>query len=419
VVVAVEHASPAVVNISTERVVSVSSPLDDYFDRLFGRWHRDWSRQQQRTTSTLGSGAIIDPAGYIITNEHVTRMASRILVQLRDQEEPVEATLIAADPAEDLALIRIYASDPLPWLPLGTSADLMIGETAIAIGNPFGLKSTVSTGVVSALGRSVQIEGNVMFSDFLQIDAAINPGNSGGPLLNINGEVIGITTAIRSEAEGIGFAIPVDRVRQVIGRLSDPGRLRGTHLGLGTREQGHGHGTRVLVAEVEADGPAQAAGIQVGDLIVAVDGSPVTTTLQVHKFLLPKEVGDEVRLTLRRGTSPEQTVTLELARVPLSANQTYLQERLGLWGHTTTPEQLQAGVPPGYVVDELRAGGPAAELGLRVGDVVIGFAVGRRDLMVRSERALLEVVKRLEPGVAIDIIIARRGRTMRGTIVAR
>ncbi|MBW2175211.1 MAG: trypsin-like peptidase domain-containing protein, partial [Deltaproteobacteria bacterium] len=229
VVKAVKNVSPAVVNISSEyEVVKRSNPffdfgLDPFFDSFFKDFFEpNYKRRYKR--NSLGSGVIIDGTrGYILTNEHVIARSAKITVLLRDERE-LEAELVGAAPDFDLAVLRIQSKEPLPAIQMGNSDDLMIGETVIAIGNPFGFSNTVTTGVISALNRSIQAESRT-YRDFIQTDASINPGNSGGPLLNINGDLIGINTAIYSKAQGIGFAIPINKAKRVVDDLIRYGEI--------------------------------------------------------------------------------------------------------------------------------------------------------------------------------------------------
>src|SRR2546427_7411591 len=237
VVEAVEKASPAVVNVSTEQIVEQHrSPFPFPQDPFFEEFFRDFAdpRPRRFKTTSLGSGVIVAADGTIMTNVHVIERASRVHVMLNDQRE-FDAPLVGADADADLAILRVKAGGDLPHIPFGTSADLMIGETVIAIGNPFGLSHTVTTGVVSAVGRSLRDEDRT-YTDFIQTDASINPGNSGGPLLNIRGELVGIDTAIYGKAQGIGFAIPVDRARRVMKDLVSYGEVRHAWIGLVVQE---------------------------------------------------------------------------------------------------------------------------------------------------------------------------------------
>jgi serine protease Do len=229
VVEAVERVAPATVNITTEARVSrpVSGPFgrqDPFFDRFFEPFRQDVTEQM------LGTGAIVDQRGYVLTNEHVLAGADKIWVTLADGRE-FPGVVVGADPDNDLAVIKIESADKLPTAQLAADNPLMIGETVIAIGNPFGLNHTVTTGVLSATNRSFRA-GETEYHGFLQTDASINPGNSGGPLLNLDGEVIGINTAIFREAEGIGFAIPIERAKRIMDDLIAYGEVVPVWLGL-------------------------------------------------------------------------------------------------------------------------------------------------------------------------------------------
>ncbi|HXX31624.1 MAG TPA: trypsin-like peptidase domain-containing protein, partial [Myxococcaceae bacterium] len=226
VVEVVQKVGPAVVFIGTEQRVDSRLRGSTLEDLLLGP-----GRSAERSIQSLGSGVIIDPGGLIVTNNHVIRGASAIHVILSDGRQ-LEAEVVGSDAGNDLALLRVQARGPLPAAQLGTSADLMIGETVVAIGSPLGLQRTVTVGVLSATGRSFKTRTET-FDDFLQTDAAINPGNSGGPLLNLDGEVIGINTALLTSAQGIGFAIPVDKVRRIVNELRSFGKVRPVWVGIG------------------------------------------------------------------------------------------------------------------------------------------------------------------------------------------
>ncbi|MEE9275532.1 MAG: trypsin-like peptidase domain-containing protein, partial [bacterium] len=235
VVLAVESAAPAVVNISTSQVRRGTNPFSQQRNPLAEEFFRNFFGPPLKKPPgrSLGSGVIIRADGYILTNDHVVSGASEIRVHLAGNKI-YPARIIGSDPTNDLAVIKIDADEALPHLPMGRSEDLMIGETVIAIGNPFGLQHTVTTGVVSALGRSLgkREKGHRNPADFIQTDASINPGNSGGPLLNIYGELIGVNTAIFSKAQGIGFAIPINRARRIVGDLIHFGKVRKVWVGL-------------------------------------------------------------------------------------------------------------------------------------------------------------------------------------------
>jgi len=282
VVLAVQQVAPAVVNITTTQVVErggrpFGGVYDDFFGPFFGDLPGDGQREDPAPQS-LGSGVIIDGAkGLVLTNAHVIAGATSVRARLIDGRE-FDAELVGSDTDFDLAVLRLTSTGPLPQVHMADSDSLLIGETVIAIGNPFGYTHTVTTGVVSALKRSVRTEQGV-FTDFIQTDAAINPGNSGGPLLNILGDLVGLNTAILASAEGIGFAIPINKAKRVVAELLDQGRVSPVWLGLSgqnldQRTAGY-FGLRdlkgMIIAEVYPNAPAQQAGMAPGDVLLSID----------------------------------------------------------------------------------------------------------------------------------------------------
>jgi S1-C subfamily serine protease len=282
VVRAVRKISPAVVNISTEYVAQASpfGEMDPFFDLFFKEFFEPIPKRQVKGTS-LGSGVIIDgKRGLIITNAHVIARGGVVKVLLNDERE-FQARVVGADPDTDLAVLRISSPTALPEIPMGRSDDLMIGETVIAIGNPFGFSHTVTTGVISAIGRSIRTE-NQVYHDFIQTDASINPGNSGGPLLNIKGELIGINTAIYAKAQGIGFAIPINKAKGIVAELVRYGdtedrssqhpahkeelswKLLGVRVDDSDREG-------VIIRDIRRDSPLARIGALAGDIIRQID----------------------------------------------------------------------------------------------------------------------------------------------------
>ena len=317
-IVTVAHdVGPAVVNIQTESTIR-RREVDPFFDPfgVFG------GRDRSYTSQSLGSGFVWSSEGIIVTNNHVVEGASRITVNFSDGTQ-VPAKLIGVDPDSDVAVLRVDAKNLLA-APIGTSSDLLIGETVIAVGNPFGLSGTVTTGVVSALGRSVPSkEAGRTFTDFIQTDASINPGNSGGPLLNIEGRVIGINTMIYANAQGIGFAIPVDRAKKVIQDILRYGQVHSAWIGAVTAtitpEEARRTGLRAsrgaLVARVITGSPAQAAGLKPGDIITAVAGTSgrfARSVLDLHRDRRrrPAASADRRRATAPRNRSPFAPPTL-------------------------------------------------------------------------------------------------------------
>jgi serine protease Do len=357
-VTVVEKISPAVVNISAQSTVREADPF-------FGLFGLGTERQAQ----SLGSGFIIDRNGIVVTNAHVVEGASRITVTLLDGRE-LEADLLGSDRDADLAVLKVKATN-LPALPLGRSSDLMIGETVIAIGNPFGLSNTVTTGVLSAVGRTIPSErGERLFTDFLQTDASINPGNSGGPLVNVGGDVIGINSAIISGATGIGFAIPADRARRVVEDLLRFGELQPLWSGARlltidpelARRSGIAVKRGALVFKIYPDSPATAAGLQEKDVILAAAGHPVVSREDVGTALYTAPAGAAVELEVRRG---EKTLKVALKPVhpPQGLGLQVLERSVGI--------RVEA-VQGGLAIRQVTTGSAAAERGLRPGDVILG-----------------------------------------------
>ncbi len=383
VVAVAEKVSPAVVNISAESTVR---EVDPFFGMFFG--------PTTRSAQALGSGLIIDATGIVVTNAHVVEGASRIQVTTLDGRE-LEADLLGSDRDADLAVLKVKAAGRnLPAVPLGHSGDLMIGETVIAIGNPFGLSHTVTTGVLSARGRTVPSErGERLFTDFLQIDASINPGNSGGPLVNILGDVIGINTAIISGASGIGFAIPADRARRVVDDLLRFGELRplwtGARLLSLDAELAQRYGLTdkrgALVFKVYPNSPAAEAGLAEQDVIVAVEGQPVISREDVTTALYTAAAGAPLRLDVRRG-GRSLKVSLRTVRPPEGLGLRFLETSVGLVVEESGGR---------LAVKRVTSGSLADRRGLRAGDLILG-ANGQE---VSSTEALgREVVRGIDRG---------------------
>ena len=310
IVIAVEKASPAVVNISTEQIHKEGYPFsmdsgDPYLDQFFQDFFRSFAPREYKTQS-LGSGVIISPEGYILTNEHVVSHATRIKVRLINQKE-YPAALVGSDPKSDLAVLRLQTDAPLPFIRMGRSDDLMIGETVIAIGNPFALSHTVTTGVISALNRSIRTEGRV-YEDFIQTDASINPGNSGGPLINLRGEVVGINTAISREGQGIGFAIPSNMAKDILPQLMTSGHVVRSYIGLWPKallpevaaELGLESGKGAVVDRVIPGGPAHVGGIQNGDIVLSFDGQEIDSEKTLRWLAQTAGVGRVIAVEVLR-----------------------------------------------------------------------------------------------------------------------
>ena len=359
IVEVVEKVSPAVVNISAEQTVRRRPSIEDFF---FG------FEPRAGTAKSLGSGVIIDAKGTILTNDHVISGASKILATTKAGRE-LECEVIGSDADNDLAVLRVRTvGEPLPTIRLGTSSDLMIGETIVAIGNPFGLSNTVTAGVLSAIGRSVPGENQRVYNDFLQIDAPINPGNSGGPVVNIHGDMIGVATAIIGGAQGIGFAIPVDRAKRIVADLVKFGHVQPVWVGLHgrnvSRRQDPEHAPRgYRVRSVEAGSPAERAGIRPGDQIVSVDGAPIESQEAFETALSTRGPGRPMKLVVRNG-SGERVVTVSGEKPPPDYGVRILRDQLGL---AVRP------VRGGLRISVVDGRGAAAEHGIESGDILVAL----------------------------------------------
>lgn len=390
VVEVADRVSPAVVNISAEATVREPDP---FFGMFFSR---------ERRAQSVGSGLIVDPTGIVVTNAHVVEWTSDISVNTLDGRT-LQADLLGLDHDADLAVLKVDARE-LPAVPLGSADDLMIGETVVAIGNPFGLSHSVTTGVLSARGRAVPAQdGETLFTDFLQTDAAINPGNSGGPLVNLDGTVIGINTAIIEQANGIGFAIPADRARRVVDDLLRFGSLQPVWTGLRlttvtppmAAELALVTDRGVLVERVYPDSPGARAGLEEGDVIVEVAGRQAAVREDVTTAFYSVAVGSPVSLTIRRGDRTS-TVRIRPARPPEGLGAALVRSTLGLRVTEERGALLVTGVEPGS---------PAAQRGLERGDRVIG-ANGQR--VTRREQLARQMLRAVERGGLL--LVVQRGR---------
>lgn len=365
VVAAVAKARGAVVNIRTEQIVRRSnSPFFGFGDSIFEQFFNDMLSPRSYKTQSLGSGVIIDPAGYILTNAHVVNKASKIFVALPEQNKELEATLIGEDTSIDLAVLKIVQQGEYPFLLPARSDDLMLGESIIAIGNPLGLGHSITTGIVSSAKRRIQIDKNFS-AVFVQTDALINPGNSGGPLININGELVGINTAIARQAQGIGFSIPIDTAKRVLNDLIEYGRVRRAFLGIvpaavsDSFARSHGDGG-VLVEELLPDSPAEKTGLQIADVILAIDAVPVASTEEYYSLLQTYTPGDKLQITLLRGLQ-ELELGVLLTALPEGYELSYALRVFGVG----LREQGR-----GLVVDQVVIASTADKIGLRRGDQV-------------------------------------------------
>jgi Do/DeqQ family serine protease len=379
VVRAVKKVSPAVVNISTEYEVSYRSPfsgfaVDDFFRDFF-----DHGFEQRRKLNSLGSGVIIDGSrGYILTNAHVIVKSGRVTAVLKDGRE-FDAEIVGADPESDLAVLQIKTDQSLPSVEMGISDDLMIGETVIAIGNPFGFSNTVTTGVISAIDRSFKADDQI-YRDFIQTDASINPGNSGGPLLNINGELIGINTAIYRNAEGIGFAIPINRAKKIVADLITYGEVVHAWIGLTLQDLDPGMaeyldikpGSGLVIQTVESESPADKAGIKEGDILLKADKKSMGKISDYQAAMRGAQKGDiieikvlqdgrEKQFNVEAGVFPEKLAP-KLVRRLLGIRVDDL-EKSGLSGRSITADS-------GVVITEVDSRSVLGKIGARAGDVI-------------------------------------------------
>jgi serine protease Do len=395
VVVVAHNVLPSVVNIQTEATIRQRA-VDPFYDPFgfFG------GRERSYTSQALGSGFIWSSDGIIVTNNHVVEGASRITVNFQDGSQ-VAARLIGVDPDSDLAVLRVDAKN-LTAAPIGTSADLLIGESVVAVGNPFGLSGTVTTGVVSALGRSVPSkEAGRTFTDFIQTDASINPGNSGGPLLNIEGKVIGINTAIYAQAQGIGFAIPVDRAKKVIQDLLRYGQVHSAWIGAVTatltpeeaRRLGIHTARGALVARVFSKSPAQTAGLKPGDIITSVDGRPVDSREGFSTLTATAAAGQPISLAITRDGSP-RTLQVRTGEPPAGLGLRILEEVAGL---------RVADKSGSVVIDEVVRGSRSHSIGLAAGDVIVGV----NGVEVHSTRELNDELAKAAERSSIVLSVAR------------
>ncbi|MHB1424231.1 MAG: S1C family serine protease [Gemmataceae bacterium] len=385
IVEAVKRVRDAVVNIHSERAVRPAGA-----DELFS------GNSSQGRVNGMGTGILIDPRGYIVTNQHVVEDVALIRVRLADGTAS-NARVVARDSECDLALLKIDVDHPLPTLTLGTTRDLMVGETVFAIGNAYGYEHTVTVGVVSAVSRDVSLNKEMSYKSLIQTDASINPGNSGGPLLNLHGELIGVNVAIRAGAQGIGFAIPVDTMIRVAGRmLASRAPQGGAHgrLGLLVKDDVHlappGSGPgetaslrRVVVDRVDAGSLAARAGLERGDILLAVGDTSINASLDLERALFDRQGGERVSLRFRRNG---QEKTTEIA-LDSSSSVDLIWQKLGLRLQPVGADAVRirpvAGSDAlrensrrfrgGLMVAEVRADSPADRAGVQRGDILVGL----------------------------------------------
>ena len=436
-----KEAMPAVVSIRVEKTVEAAGPAmmgpgsplgphdpsrqyyDDFFRRFFGG-----NLPQKFHQMGQGSGFIISPDGYILTNNHVVGDADKISVELQDGRKFNDAKLIGTDPDSEVAVIKIPGKD-FPVLPMGDSDKLQIADWVIAVGNPFGLAETVTVGVVSALGRNIPL---AEYNDYIQTDAAINPGNSGGPLIDLDGQAIGINTAIFTESGGymgIGFAIPINMAKAISEQLIKTGKVTRGYLGVliqdVTPELAQSFGLEkaegALISQVTEDSPAKAAGLKQGDIILKMDGKDVESSNVLKNEVAMLAPGSKVRFEIFRG-GKKQEVTVKIGERPASLGKSteeatqQSQGHLGMQLQNLTKDLAdQLGYAPGegVVVTEVVPGSPADSAGIQPGDLIV--SVDHKDVKSVSEfeKALHAVGKNKKA-----LLLIKHGEYSRYVIIA-
>ena len=371
----VERVKLSVVSISSEKNAASTS-----------RWPFKPEESQRPRVSGMGTGVIVDARGFILTNHHVVEKVQGIEVHLFDGTS-LPARVIQADREMDLAVLKVDSPRPLSPVAIGTSSDLMLGETVITIGNAFGYENTISKGIVSALKRNVTLSDDQVYRNLIQTDACINPGNSGGPLINVDGELVGINVATRSGAQGIGFALPIDDVKRVATEMMSTRRLALKWHGLVSGESWQGDQRRVVLGEVQPSSPAEAAGFRPGDQLIRVGDLAITSPLDVERALLDAQPGQPTRVLVRRdGRDQELPIDVRpLGRAgspaanPDATNQVW--RALGL---KTTPvdSAYVALADPrlhgGLYVESVTPDSPGGRASIQKGDILVGIDVGPR-----------------------------------------
>jgi serine protease Do len=419
-----EIASPAVVNIRTVKISKGGGsrfhqfqrdpwgkdhPFNDFFERFFGD-----DPQREFKQRSLGSGFIIDKDGYIVTNNHVIEDADQIKVKLKNGQE-FDAEIVGRDANTDIALIKLKSAQELPFVKLGDSTKLKVGDWVMAIGNPFGLEHTVTAGIVSAKGRVI---GSGPYDDFIQTDASINPGNSGGPLLNLQGEVVGINTAIVATGQGIGFAIPMNLARGIIEQLIAQGEVTRGWLGVAiqdlTRELAEYYGIPdekgVLVTEVFPGDPAETAGIRPRDVVIEVNGKKVSSSRELSRTIADIGVGDRAKiLVLRNGKTKTFRVKIakrEDSKIIARRRPQEEGDELGIRVTNVTSEiasRFNLAAAEGVVVIGVESGSKGSEAGITVGDMI--KEINHR--AIKTVEDYQSVLKQIETGETVNFFIQR------------
>jgi len=420
---------PSVVNVTTEKTITVKpwerygedffrgSPFEDFF-KGFGLSPREKGKEYRHKQRSGGSGVIVDKEGYILTNNHVIDGADKVKVRLNDGRE-FPAIVKGQDTRTDLAVLHIKAKD-LPVATLGDSDKLEVGEWAIAIGSPFGLEHTVTVGVISAKGRTGL--GTGTYEDFVQTDASINPGNSGGPLINIDGEVVGINAMIIQPGTGIGFAIPINMAKQILNDLIKQGKVVRPWLGISaqdlTPEMAEQFQVKekegVLVSQVHQGTGAEKAGLASGDIIKSVDDKAIKNVNELVKEIQKKKVGQKVKLSTVRDGKPMtiEVTTSAMPDKPEAMKEKEIEEKLGAQIQELTPQlaaryRISSEIKRGVVIIGIEDGSPADELGLQEGDVILEINRKKIETIKDFEKSIKDL--NLEKGIVFRL--HRRGNS--------
>lgn len=409
---------PTVVNIRTARNIKPRPkvrrpqqsphqqfPGDNFFDEFFGRFFDDFSQQTPRREQSLGTGFLVSPEGYILTNNHVIKGADEVMVKLSDGRE-LKGEIKGLDEKLDLALIKISDKEKFPAAELGDSNALEVGEWVLAIGNPFGLSHTITAGIVSAKGRVI---GSGPYDDFIQTDASINPGNSGGPLFDADGKVVGINTAIIAGGGGIGFAIPINIAKVVMTQLRDSGKVTRGYLGVRfqpltpdlAKSFGLDSDKGALIASVEKGAPADKAGLKAGDIILEFDGNPIKEGNELPRYVAATPIDKKVKLVIFRDKKKQEVfLTVGKLEEELAATESAKPgsefAKVGMSIKELNNElatSLGIKENKGLVVVEVKPGSPAEEAGVIPGATIIEVN-GQKPENLEKFRAIISAIKK-------------------------
>jgi len=407
----VERVKACVVNIHSERLVQNGQTPQELIALA----------PTQNRINGMGTGIIIDQRGYIVTNHHVVEDVNSIRVKLSDGTS-CNAQVVARSHEQDLALLKIDVNQKLPVMPLGTAQDLMVGETVTAIGNAYGYEHTVSSGIVSAIKRDVTLNKEISYKSLIQTDACINPGNSGGPLINVNGELIGVNVAIRAGAQGIGFAIPVDTMIRVVGDMLKTKHRQLTYDGMTVRDQldstPDGLIRTVVVERVEPGSPAAQANLQKGDAIVRLGDTAILCSFDVDRALLDRNANDRLTVAFRR---QGQESKAELVLQSTSGTKTNVAEtvwrKLGITVSSMNGEaisRVNRQLHGGLEIVQLNPDGAAGRAGIKKGDILVGLH--QWETLTLDNVAFVVTNPELSTFMPLSFYIVRGGQVRRGWI---